>query len=161
MVETVKRETLNLSCYLPSLWDSDPVNSRTDNVFTYTKDVSPNLNLLIRSAPNLEKIKILDNPSGRRDVMYFSTLEDYSDMWLEHLNELEIMIFSSEESVLDFAKLVLAKSPQLKKVGIRLHKKVAKAEEYGKAELLWLSEIYKGFRSASQKAYIDLEIVLN
>ncbi|GJZ23973.1 hypothetical protein Tco_0561432 [Tanacetum coccineum] len=83
---------------------------------------------------------------------------DQPNMWLEHLNELEITIFSSEESVLDFAKLVLAKSPQLKKVGIRLHKKVDKAEEYGKAKLLWLSEIYKGFRSASQKAYIDLEL---
>ncbi|GJV18251.1 F-box/FBD/LRR-repeat protein-like protein [Tanacetum coccineum] len=130
-----------------------------DNVFTYTKDVSPNLNLLIRSAPNLEKLKILDNPSGRRDVMYYSILEDYSDMWLEHLNELEITIFGREESVLDFVKIVLAKSPRLKKVGIRLHKKVAKAEEYGKAKLFWLSEIF--FRSASLKAYIDLELVLN
>ena len=74
-------------------------------------------------------------------MMYSSTLEDYSNMRLEHLNELEITIFGSEKSGLDFVKLVLAKSPQLKKVGIRLHKRGSNAEEYVEANLLRLSGI--------------------
>ncbi|MFS8006052.1 putative FBD domain-containing protein [Helianthus anomalus] len=46
------------------------------------------------------------------------TLEDYSDITLEHLNELEIIQFSDAENELDFVKLIMAKSPVLKKVWI-------------------------------------------
>ncbi|KAI3688365.1 hypothetical protein L1987_82077 [Smallanthus sonchifolius] len=54
----------------------------------------------------------------KEDEMGSSTLEDYSDIMFEHLNELVIIEFSHTENELDFVKLILAKSPVLKKVSI-------------------------------------------
>ncbi|KAK9048523.1 hypothetical protein SSX86_032514 [Deinandra increscens subsp. villosa] len=91
----------------------------------------PILILLIKSSPNLEKLKleILDDSwvdiSERRDS---STVEDDSDIWLEHLNELEIVNMIYRNFELDFVKLILAKSPVLKKVRIFLYNEVAKDE---------------------------------
>ncbi|KAI3727088.1 hypothetical protein L1987_66897 [Smallanthus sonchifolius] len=80
----------------------------------------PFLVLLIRSSPNLEKLKLVmyDDILLEEDEMVSFTLEDYSDIMFEHLNELEIKDFSDAENELDFVKLVLAKSPVLKKVRI-------------------------------------------
>ncbi|KAF5806783.1 putative FBD domain-containing protein [Helianthus annuus] len=54
--------------------------------------------------------------------------EEYSYVWLEHLNELEIEDFSNFEPELEFVKFILARSPNLKKV-ILLTRKVDKNEE--------------------------------
>lgn len=54
------------------------------------------------------------------------TLEDYSDIWLEHLNE---FAFGNSKLNLELVKLILAKSPVLKKVRITLCKQVTKDEE--------------------------------
>ncbi|KAK9078994.1 hypothetical protein SSX86_000663 [Deinandra increscens subsp. villosa] len=78
------------------------------------------LALLIRSCPNLEKLKLLLYSKYWLDEVDMGsfTLEDYSDIVLEHLNELEIVEFTDAENELDFVKLILAKSPVLKKVRI-------------------------------------------
>lgn len=57
------------------------------------------------------------------------TLEQYSDIWLGHLNELEIDDFVDLPHLLDFVKLIMAKSPMLKKVSIWLYDEVTKDEE--------------------------------
>ncbi|KAI7726256.1 hypothetical protein M8C21_008600, partial [Ambrosia artemisiifolia] len=91
----------------------------------------PALVLLIKSSPNLEKLKleILDDSwveiSERRDSF---TLEDDLDIWLEHLKELEIVNMIYRNAELDFVKVILAKSPMLKKVKIFLYNEVAKDE---------------------------------
>ena len=48
------------------------------------------------------------------------TIEDYSDLSFEHLNILEILYMSNFKYELDFVKLVLAKSPKLKRVRLLL-----------------------------------------
>ncbi|KAM0045025.1 putative FBD domain, leucine-rich repeat domain superfamily, F-box-like domain superfamily [Helianthus debilis subsp. tardiflorus] len=79
---------------------------------------------LIRSSPNLEKLQLvmedIDWPD-EEDLGSFK-LEDYSDIMFEHLNELEIIHFGDTENELDFVKLVLAKSPVLRKVRINPHR---------------------------------------
>ncbi|KAI3688363.1 hypothetical protein L1987_82075 [Smallanthus sonchifolius] len=77
----------------------------------------PFLVLLIRSSPNLEKLKLVmyDDRWLEEDDMGSFTFEYYSDIMFEHLNQLEIVDFSDSENELDFVKLILAKSPVLKK----------------------------------------------
>ncbi|KAK1416949.1 hypothetical protein QVD17_26069 [Tagetes erecta] len=50
-----------------------------------------------------------------------NALEEYSDVWLEHLNELEIDCLSDTnvKTALEFVTFILARSPKLKKVKIR------------------------------------------
>ncbi|GJS63440.1 F-box/FBD/LRR-repeat protein [Tanacetum coccineum] len=92
----------------------------------------PLLALLMRSSPKLEKLKleILDDSwvekCDRSDCV---TLKDYSDIWLEHLKELEIENMIYRETQLDFVKFVLAKSPVLKKVRLFLQEEVGKDEQ--------------------------------
>ncbi|KAK1429030.1 hypothetical protein QVD17_11229 [Tagetes erecta] len=91
----------------------------------------PVLALLIKSSLNLGKLKIeiLDDSwvevSERRDSF---TLEDDFDVWMVHLNELEITNLVYRNLELDFVKLVLAKSPVLKKVRIFLNNEVTEDE---------------------------------
>ncbi|XP_076885512.1 F-box/FBD/LRR-repeat protein At1g13570-like [Bidens hawaiensis] len=83
----------------------------------------PFLVLLIRSAPNLEKLKLEVAEDHFDDIVRFigfSKLKTYSDISLEHLNELEITDLSDPKNGLAFVKLILAKSPVLKKVKISL-----------------------------------------
>ncbi|XP_071698865.1 F-box/FBD/LRR-repeat protein At1g13570-like [Rutidosis leptorrhynchoides] len=92
----------------------------------------PILGFLIRSSPNLEKlkIKILGNSwIEEADRSYSITVDDYLDIWLENLNELEIIDMSHRKSDVDVVKLILAKSPVLKKVKILLDNYVTKDEE--------------------------------
>nr|XP_043639682.1 F-box/FBD/LRR-repeat protein At1g13570-like [Erigeron canadensis] len=90
------------------------------------------LALLIKPSPNLEKIN-LRNPQMYRGEQYIDgnpiTLEDYSDIWLEHLYELNIIYFANLKTELEFLKLILVKSPVLKKARIVLDKEVTKDEE--------------------------------
>ncbi|XP_021982364.1 F-box/FBD/LRR-repeat protein At1g13570-like [Helianthus annuus] len=86
--------------------------------------------LLIRSSPNLEKLKLVVTEDEVLDESYTgsSTLEDYSDILSEHLNELEILHLRNYENGLVFVKLILAKSPILKKVKVSLWDQLAKDE---------------------------------
>ncbi|KAL8245591.1 hypothetical protein R6Q59_011849 [Mikania micrantha] len=98
--------------------------------------------LLIKSSPNLQKLKleILDDSwveiSERRDSF---TLEDDSNIWLEHLNDFEIINMIYRNFELDFVKIILAKSPVLKKVRIFLCNEVARDEALHISEILRLS----------------------
>lgn len=57
------------------------------------------------------------------------TLEDYSNIRLDHLNEIEFGNFTNFKSELEFVKLIRAKAPMLKKVKIFIYSKVDKDEE--------------------------------
>ncbi|KAJ0818433.1 putative FBD domain, leucine-rich repeat domain superfamily, F-box-like domain superfamily [Helianthus annuus] len=80
----------------------------------------PFLALLMRSFPNLEKFKLVmyEDYWLDEDEMSAYTLEDYSDIMLENLNEFHILNYRDAEDELDFVKFILAKSPVLKKVGV-------------------------------------------
>lgn len=54
------------------------------------------------------------------DDLHSFKLEDYSDIWLEHMHELHIVKFRNWGNELNFVKLILAKSPALKKVWMRI-----------------------------------------
>ncbi|KAJ0555464.1 putative FBD domain, leucine-rich repeat domain superfamily, F-box-like domain superfamily [Helianthus annuus] len=91
----------------------------------------PFLALLIRSSPNLEKLELVmweETFFDEDDVGSF-TLDDYSDIMLEHLEEFEIQDFTDSENELDFVRLILAKSPVLKKMTISPHYFFDKDEE--------------------------------
>ncbi|GJY30533.1 acyl-CoA dehydrogenase [Tanacetum coccineum] len=64
-----------------------------------------------------------------RDSEDADACKGYSDIWLEHLNELEIGNFANLKVELKFVKLILAKSPVLKKVRISLDHRVSYDEE--------------------------------
>ncbi|GJW44556.1 F-box/FBD/LRR-repeat protein-like protein, partial [Tanacetum coccineum] len=114
------------------------------------KDVLSVLVLVIKSSPNLEKLKVgvvtqLDffTEGGLftdDDICSFS-LKDYADIWLEHLNELHIGSFKNQGNELNFVKLILAKSPVLKKVRI-YHKLTSN-------ELMQISKVLLSFPRAS------------
>ncbi|KAJ0641810.1 putative F-box domain, FBD domain, leucine-rich repeat domain superfamily [Helianthus annuus] len=94
---------------------------------------------LIRSSPNLEKLKLeisVDDDLFDESITGFVTLDDYSDIMLEYLNELEILHFSDADNELDFVKLILAKSPVLKKVRILLW------DQFDKDERLRISQMF-------------------
>ncbi|GKA60865.1 hypothetical protein Tco_0760272, partial [Tanacetum coccineum] len=132
------------------------------------KDGLSILVLFIKSSPKLEKIEINnlsieegnssfeeDNLLKEDDIRSF-TLSDYSDIWLEDMSELYItsrLIFGSE---LNFVKLILAKSPVLKKVTIRLdYRKFGEDEELQILQVLlssprarqWLKSLFDGLNS--------------
>ncbi|XP_071695471.1 F-box/FBD/LRR-repeat protein At1g13570-like [Rutidosis leptorrhynchoides] len=91
----------------------------------------PLLFLLIRSSPNLEKLKLgfyegLAYDPRVRDSFKKNpvTLEGYSNIWLKNLNKLKIYGFFGFELHLEFVLLIMAKSPMLKKVTIELTEEV-------------------------------------
>ncbi|GJS31054.1 F-box/FBD/LRR-repeat protein-like protein [Tanacetum coccineum] len=83
--------------------------------------------LVIRSSPNLEKLGLcirnhdMSEDSDDSDIESYA-LEHNSDIWLEHLNELEIRGFANLQHEMDFVKLILAKAPVLMRVGIFIYK---------------------------------------
>ncbi|XP_071703504.1 F-box/FBD/LRR-repeat protein At1g13570-like [Rutidosis leptorrhynchoides] len=106
------------------------------------------LALMIRSSPNLEKLTLEmtfeEDTTPREkfdDDLYSDTMQDCSDIWLEHLTELEIVYnfdeyikneefvelicsehligYEFEDDELGFVNLILAKSPVLKKLRLR------------------------------------------
>ncbi|KAJ0714041.1 putative FBD domain, leucine-rich repeat domain superfamily, F-box-like domain superfamily [Helianthus annuus] len=84
----------------------------------------PFLTLLIRISPNLEKLKlklVMWEEMYVEDDLGSFTLDDYSDITFEHLKEFEIQGFTDSENELDFVRLVLAKSPVLKKMMVYPH----------------------------------------
>ncbi|KAI7742913.1 hypothetical protein M8C21_008718, partial [Ambrosia artemisiifolia] len=118
----------------------------------------PFLFLLIRSSPNLEKLKLDVFCIDRHDEDEIAsfTLKDYSDIiMLEHLNELEILDFNNVEIELDFVKLIMAKSPVLKKVKIFLYYKPDEDEE------LRISKILIGSPCASPVVKVIVDMILD
>nr|XP_043608392.1 F-box/FBD/LRR-repeat protein At1g13570-like [Erigeron canadensis] len=87
--------------------------------------------LVIRNSPNLEKLRLTVSqyPFLEKSKIEPINLQDYSDIWLEHLKELEIEDFVNLEHLLEFVKLILTKSPVLKKVSIFLYYEVTTDEE--------------------------------
>ncbi|XP_076944992.1 F-box/FBD/LRR-repeat protein At1g13570-like [Bidens hawaiensis] len=85
----------------------------------------PFLAVLIKCCPKLEKLKIViadypDDDSVESEDNS-NILEKYFDVWLEHLNELDIGEYSNLELELDFVKCILARSPNMKKVILRTY----------------------------------------
>nr|XP_043637816.1 F-box/FBD/LRR-repeat protein At1g13570-like [Erigeron canadensis] len=86
---------------------------------------------MIRSSPNLEKLKLQNMLCGNLvhwnyyfdDAFYPVTMQDYSHIRLEHLIELEIEHFYNKKPNREFVKLILAKSPVLKTVRLMVHDK--------------------------------------
>ncbi|KAJ0784288.1 putative FBD domain, leucine-rich repeat domain superfamily, F-box-like domain superfamily [Helianthus annuus] len=91
----------------------------------------PFLLFLIRSSPNMEKLKLRVNADRycHKDPILqsqkcSSTLKGCSDILLEHLKVIEISDLwnINTKPTLDFVKFIMSKSPALKKVRISLHK---------------------------------------
>ncbi|GJR81312.1 F-box/FBD/LRR-repeat protein-like protein, partial [Tanacetum coccineum] len=76
------------------------------------------LAFLMKNSPNMEKLKILDGAMSQTSKRSSSRVKFYPGIMLEHLNELEINDFVHHKTRLDFVKLILARSPVLKKVRI-------------------------------------------
>ncbi|KAJ0635745.1 putative leucine-rich repeat domain superfamily, F-box-like domain superfamily [Helianthus annuus] len=78
--------------------------------------------ILLKCSPNLEKMELevdTDEDSDKETLKleeYSVIFENYSDVWLEHLNELKIQHFRNFNPELELVKFILARSPNLKKV---------------------------------------------
>ncbi|KAJ0812520.1 putative F-box-like domain superfamily protein [Helianthus annuus] len=78
--------------------------------------------ILLKCSPNLEKMELevdTDEDSDKETLKleeYSIIFENYSDVWLEHLNELKIQHFRNFNPELELVKFILARSPNLKKV---------------------------------------------
>ncbi|XP_023748202.1 F-box/FBD/LRR-repeat protein At1g13570 isoform X2 [Lactuca sativa] len=90
---------------------------------------------VISSSPNLEKIKVEMCWDHDEHCLQhtFNNLpdiqEDYSGLNLDHLKELEITNFHNHGVEMEFVKLIMGKSPVLKKARIELHYRVSVNEE--------------------------------
>ncbi|XP_021987045.1 uncharacterized protein LOC110883637 [Helianthus annuus] len=108
---------------------------------------------LIRSSPNLEKLKlkILEDPAFVESRGCSFRSEDYPEILLEHLKVLEIFYLSNEKPQIDFVQFVIARSSVLEKVRIILFDAIDDDEE------LEISEILLGFARASPVVEITVE----
>ncbi|CAI9292955.1 unnamed protein product [Lactuca saligna] len=88
---------------------------------------------LINNSPNLEKIKLErcrdHEERGEQTFDNWFDPEDHSDLKLDHLKELEITSFYNVGYEMEFVKLIIAKSPVLKLVRIKLNPNVYVDEE--------------------------------
>ncbi|KAI7724418.1 hypothetical protein M8C21_016869 [Ambrosia artemisiifolia] len=76
--------------------------------------------VLTKCSPNLKKIKLEINFHETCYKEHPAVVwEEYSDVWLEHLNELEIISFGHLKQEIEFVKFILARSPKLSKVSLR------------------------------------------
>ncbi|XP_022015268.1 uncharacterized protein LOC110914966 isoform X2 [Helianthus annuus] len=82
---------------------------------------------LIRSSPVLERI-VFQLPV-RQTPANFLDPEGYPDLKLDHLEMLEMYNYSNLPLEMEFVKLIMAKSPVLKKVRIELNDNVSVDEE--------------------------------
>uniref|UniRef100_A0A7N2L7M6 FBD domain-containing protein n=1 Tax=Quercus lobata TaxID=97700 RepID=A0A7N2L7M6_QUELO len=90
--------------------------------FGNLREVSCALCLLIRSSPNLQKLKVELYCSTTVDdaVVEFLEAQDFSDISLKKLREVEMLTFDDSKPEMEFVKLLLVKSPLLKTMHIRL-----------------------------------------
>ncbi|KAJ0642677.1 putative F-box domain, FBD domain, F-box-like domain superfamily protein [Helianthus annuus] len=88
---------------------------------------------IIRSSPVLGKIVFLMDNNDKLPVQQtpadFLDPDGYPDLNLDHLEMLEIYNYSNLPLEMEFVKLIMAKSPVLKKVRIRLNSNVSADEE--------------------------------
>ncbi|KAJ0823233.1 putative FBD domain-containing protein [Helianthus annuus] len=88
---------------------------------------------IIRSSPVLETMKFLMYDNEKLPVQQTATnfldLEGYPDMKLDHLETFWINNFSNLPLEMEFVRLIMAKSPVLKKVRILLNDNVSVDEE--------------------------------
>ncbi|MFS8028373.1 putative FBD domain-containing protein [Helianthus anomalus] len=82
---------------------------------------------MIKSSPVLEKIVFL--LSVQQTSSNFFDSKDYSNLNLDHLETLEMKMFSNLPLEMAFVKLIMAQSPVLKKVRIELSDNVSVDEE--------------------------------
>ncbi|KAL7606549.1 hypothetical protein Lser_V15G15206 [Lactuca serriola] len=81
---------------------------------------------VINSSPNLEKIKFkMLRYVGQTFNTSFLDPQDYSGLNLDHLRELEITNFHNYAPEMEFVKLIMAKSPLLKKARIELDNSIS------------------------------------
>ncbi|XP_058192022.1 F-box/FBD/LRR-repeat protein At2g04230-like [Rhododendron vialii] len=78
---------------------------------------------LIRSSPNLEKIQMKACPGEAAPVLELLQVQGWSDISLNHLREVEIHQVSGTRPEFDFIKGLLAKSPILERLLIKLNPK--------------------------------------
>ncbi|GJS39040.1 aminoacylase-1 isoform X2 [Tanacetum coccineum] len=103
-----------------------------DGVYFFSKTELSVLALLIGKPQSAEKTKarVWDNSNFEiSKIKYCFRVEDYSDIMLERLIELEITSFINAKNQLDFVRLILARSPVMKKVRIFPHYKIPKKEK--------------------------------
>ncbi|KAJ0439896.1 putative F-box-like domain superfamily protein [Helianthus annuus] len=98
--------------------------------------------LLVTSSPNLKKIKMEMTYSSTEAIsqtaMNLFDLQDYSNVKLDHLHDLEITNFSNVKPGMDFLKLILAKSSMLKKVRVVINNNISINDEVKMLrDLLW------------------------
>nr|GEU30625.1 hypothetical protein [Tanacetum cinerariifolium] len=115
----------------------------------------PFLLLIIRSFPNLKKLKIsfmseLAKVYTQAEIDAVKP-QDYSDIRLEHLNKLKIINLSNFKPKMVFLKHILANSPVLKKASIVLDSMVAKNEH------LQISRILSHYPCASPVVDISVK----
>ncbi|KAL4586524.1 hypothetical protein LXL04_011160 [Taraxacum kok-saghyz] len=89
---------------------------------------------VINSSPNLEKIKIEmcwedDGMCRKQSFNNLLNNKDYTCLNLDHLKQLEIISFRDHGLWMEFVKLIMAKSPVLKKIRIELCTSVSVEEE--------------------------------
>ncbi|KAI3763942.1 hypothetical protein L2E82_13940 [Cichorium intybus] len=84
---------------------------------------------VINSSPNLENLSLTMFCNDEETSDNLLDLQDYSGLNLDHLKELEITSFHNYASETEFVKLIMAKSPLLKKAQIELSGCVSVDEE--------------------------------
>ncbi|KAK9054432.1 hypothetical protein SSX86_025510 [Deinandra increscens subsp. villosa] len=111
------------------------------------RDELPFLLVLIKYSPNLEKIKLEIDSNDKSFEEYSVEWEEYSNVWLEHLVELEIEYFSNLKLEMEFVKFILARSPKLKTV--RIESVVDEDQE---------SEMFKTLLRASRASPVIIDV---
>ncbi|KAK1429021.1 hypothetical protein QVD17_11220 [Tagetes erecta] len=98
----------------------------------------PFILLMIRSSPNLEKLQLEIDVEVSFDESFLGSFvpEDYSNIMLEHLNEMEIIDYSHQENEVAFVKLILANSPVLKEVRIFMWNEIPKRKKVNITKML-------------------------
>ncbi|CAI9278694.1 unnamed protein product [Lactuca saligna] len=98
-----------------------------DHVCFHNQDERSSILCVINSSPNLEYIKLkMIRPDRQYTVL---DPQEYSDLNLAHLKELEIISFHNYTLEMEIVKLIMAKSPLLQKARIELNRLVTVHEE--------------------------------
>ncbi|XP_023748226.1 F-box/FBD/LRR-repeat protein At1g13570 [Lactuca sativa] len=98
-----------------------------DQVCFHKHDELSSILCVINSSPNLENIKLkMIRPDRQYTVL---DPQEYLDLNMAHLKELEIISFHNYTPEMEFVKLVMAKSPMLQKARIELNTSVSDHEE--------------------------------
>ncbi|KAJ9563629.1 hypothetical protein OSB04_008789 [Centaurea solstitialis] len=140
LIECLHMDSYPVQCFatgdmpqkLPTLVDSLTVLRLTDFCIAREVELRSAL-LLVTSSPNIQEIvmEMNDNPNEAvsQNAMNLLDLQDYSNVNLDHLRQLEILNMSNTKPGLDFVKLILAKAPMLKKVRIVVDEEVDTSNE--------------------------------